>query len=307
MSEETTNTNNAHLGLELSDFAQAPSMWRVFWNEIVRDKAALIALFLFIAINIAVFALAATMDPVEARRTNTQARNLPPSEEHFMGTDPVGRDMWNQLILGARNSLLIAYGLTAATGAIGVFLGLFSGVKGGHVDNIIMRVVDTWTMLPAFMIIIVIATVWSVGTPLALMGVLIAFGWAGRTRFLRAVALQQGSMDYVAASKTLGTRNMTIIFREVMPNMLSTIVVNLVLGLAFNIGIETGLSILGFGLTFDTPSLGTLIGHSLNPAHMQNRWWLWVPAVILIVTLTLSINAVGQALNRAADAKRRRA
>jgi peptide/nickel transport system permease protein len=85
------------------------------------------------------------------------------------------------------------------------------------------------------------------------------------------------------------------------------VVVNMTLSLAGSIGMETGLSILGFGLSFETPSLGTLVGHAMNPVHMQRRWWMWMPAVILILIISLAITFVGQALNRAADSRQRRA
>ena len=92
---------------------------------------------------------------------------------------------------------------------------------------------------------------------------------------------------------------------QVLPNLSSIIIVNMTLNLAGNIGIETGLSYLGFGLPESVPSLGTLISYSTNPDVMQNKWWVWLPAALLILVLMLCINFVGQALKRAADARQR--
>jgi peptide/nickel transport system permease protein len=94
-------------------------------------------------------------------------------------------------------------------------------------------------------------------------------------------------------------------FREVLPNIGSLIIVNLTLNLAANMGLETGLTFLGFGLPFSTPSLGTLISYASVPENMQNRPWQWLPASLLIVVMMLCINFVGQAVKRAADAKQR--
>jgi peptide/nickel transport system permease protein len=94
-------------------------------------------------------------------------------------------------------------------------------------------------------------------------------------------------------------------FREVLPNIGSLIIVNLTLNLAGNMGLETGLTFLGFGLPFNTPSLGTLISYAAIPENMQKRWWQWLPASLLIVIMMLCINFVGQAIKRAADAKQR--
>jgi peptide/nickel transport system permease protein len=136
--------------------------------------------------------------------------------------------------------------------------------------------------------------------------ILMIFSWPFMARQIRMVTLQQGVMDYVKASKTLGTPNIVIIFREVVPNVVSFMVVNLTLMVASSMGIETGLTILGFGLNIRTPSLGLLIQNAMEPFNMQNRPWQWLPAAFLILVMTLCINYVGQAVNRAADARRRR-
>ncbi|MCL2285453.1 MAG: ABC transporter permease subunit, partial [Firmicutes bacterium] len=131
------------------------------------------------------------------------------------------------------------------------------------------------------------------------------FTWMSFAGLIRIKALQQGRLDYVAASKTLGTPNIVIIFREVLPNLVSIIVSQFTLSLAGNMGIETGLTFLGFGLPFGTPSLGRLVFYARTPANLTNRLWLWLPAALLIIIMMLCINFVGQALNRAADAKKR--
>jgi len=118
--------------------------------------------------------------------------------------------------------------------------------------------------------------------------------------------LQERELDYVQASRTLGSSNMKIIFSQVLPNLSSIIIVNLTLSLANNIGLESGLSFLGFGFPESTPSLGTLVSYATNPQTLQYRWWIWLPASLLILVLMLSINNVGQALKRATDARQRR-
>ena len=112
--------------------------------------------------------------------------------------------------------------------------------------------------------------------------------------------------DYVQASKTLGSSNFKIMFSQVLPNLSSIIIVSMTLNLAANIGLESGLSFLGFGFPESTPSLGTLVSYARNPQTLEFRWWIWLPASLLILVLMLSINNVGQALKRATDARQRR-
>jgi peptide/nickel transport system permease protein len=133
-----------------------------------------------------------------------------------------------------------------------------------------------------------------------------AFLWMGIARLIRSKALQEKELDYVKASKTLGTSDFKIMFFQVLPNLSSIIIVTMTLNLAGNIGIESGLSFLGFGFPESTPSLGTLISYARNPQTLELRWWIWLPASILIFVLMLSINNVGQALKRATDARQLR-
>jgi len=276
------------------------------WREIYNDKIALIGLILFCVIVATVYIWAFLIDPVEAHTVNLRAMRNPPCREFWLGTDSAGRPMLEQFILSARNSFSIAFLITLGGAAIGITFGLFAGFYGGHVDNVLMRLMNLYTMIPTMMIVIVFIVLipnYSVITfSLLMIGL---FAWLGSASLIRIKALQQGRLDYVAASKTLGTPNIVIIFREVLPNLVSIIVSSLTLSLATNMGIETGLTFLGFGLPFGTPSLGRLVFYARTPANLTGRLWLWLPAALLIIIMMLCINFVGQALNRAADAKKR--
>jgi peptide/nickel transport system permease protein len=133
-----------------------------------------------------------------------------------------------------------------------------------------------------------------------------AFLWMGIARLIRSKALQERELDYIKASRTVGTSHAGIIFKHVLPNLSSIIIVSMTLNLAANIGLESGLSFLGFGFPEDTPSLGTLVSYARNAQTLESRPWIWLPASSLILVLMLSINNVGQALKRAADARQRR-
>jgi len=277
------------------------------WREIKRDKLAFVGLIVFVAIVATVYIWSIFIDSSAAAVVNIRLRQHPPSSAHILGTDSGGRDMLTQLILSARNSFNIAFIVTFGGAILGIVFGLFAGFYGKHVDNILMRVLDFIGMVPAIMLIIVFVAMipnYSVFTFSVMM--ILIFSWQGTARIIRVKALQQGSLDYVSASKTLGTPNIVIMFREVLPNLVSIIVSNITINMAANMGIETGLTFLGFGLPFGTPSLGRLVHYARTPTNMTERVWLWLPAALLIIIMMLSINFVGQALNRVADAKKRR-
>jgi len=275
-------------------------------KEIYNDPIALISFCLFWIIIIGTLLWYFAIDSEIATRVYPLNRDQAPSAAHILGTDPGGRDVVDMLVLGARNSFLIAFAVTILSGLLGIGLGLVAGFYGGHIDNVIMRIIDTWLMLPFLMIVIVLVRMMPGYTTIHFVLIMTAFTWMGRGRIVRAKALQQSQLDYVTASKTLGTPNIIIMVREVLPNLVSVIMVNMTLSLATNMGIETGLTFLGFGLPVHTPSLGTLISYGIAPATLQNRMWQWLPAALLIVILMLCIYNVGQALSRGADVKQRR-
>ncbi|MFR4287075.1 MAG: ABC transporter permease [Enterococcus italicus] len=224
---------------------------------------------------------------------------------YLLGADEGGRDVFGLLVIGARNSILIGFAITIITSIIGVAVGIISGYYGGIVDTILMRIVDFVMILPIMLIIIVLVTIVPKYSAWSLVWIMSAFYWVGKARLFRAKTLSESRRDYVSASKTLGTSDFKIMFREVMPNLSSLIITNLTMNFAANIGIETSLTFLGFGLPMNTPSLGTLIAYATNAEVLTSKLWVWLPASLLILVLMLSINYVGQAFKRSADARQR--
>ena len=282
------------------------SIWKTMWNEIRHDKIALIGFILFILIMVTVYTWSIFIDEQAMMRADFANRNAGPDSNAILGYDPLGRSMLPQLIISARNSFNMAFIVTIVGVAFGMIIGLLSGYYGGHIDNVMMRILDFWNMVPALMLIIIFVAITPNYTVVqfALM-FMIVYAWQSTARLIRAMTFRQGTLDYVSASKTLGTPNLIIIFREILPNLVSIATANLTIQLAMNIGFETGLTFLGFGLPFGIPSLGRLVFYAATPQALRFYWWQWLPAALLIVITMLCINFIGQALNRAADAKKR--
>ncbi|GKU78287.1 peptide ABC transporter permease [Paenibacillus sp. L3-i20] len=284
----------------------SPSSWRILWREIVRDKLALASLIFIGLVIVLVYGLSLFLNQEQIVSVDLFALNQPPSAEFWLGTDYGGRDIFGQLIIGTRNSLSIALLVTLFTGIIGIFLGLMSGFFGGTIDNIFMRIIDFFSILPTLMIVIAFVTAVPKYNVMSFALIMTAFLWMGIARMIRSKALQEKEQEYVHASKTVGSTPFNIMFKQVLPNLSSIIIVTMTLNFAANIGLESALSFLGFGFPESTPSLGTLVSYARNPQTLEFRWWIWLPASLLILVLMLSINNVGQALKRAADAKQRR-
>ncbi len=290
---------------------QSPTALSVIVNEFKKDKLATFCLFFLLILFTFIFISANFIDPKEFTKVvlGKDVQYMKPdftSWEHFFGTDIAGRSILFQLIVGARNSILIGFAVTIMTNAIGILVGLTIGYFGGVIDDISMRIIDFMTVLPSLLIVIVFVTLipnYSMWHFVFIMGI---FYWTGTARLVRSKALSEGRRDYVNASKTMGTNDFKIMFGGILPNISSIIIVNLTLAFAGNIGIETGLTYLGFGLPTGTPSLGTLVSYARDSVVLKEKFWVWLPASVLILLMMLSINYIGQALRRASDAKQRK-
>lgn len=296
--------------------ASSPPMGiKVIAREFMRDKLALFSLVLLIVILVTVFIWSFIIDQDAVTTVSLWDSYLPPmsmSEDPFhegtryiLGTDSAGRDIFGLLLIGARNSIILGWSVTVVTSAIGIVVGILAAYYAGLVDNILMRIIDFIMILPQLMIIIIFVTIVPNYNVVTFAMILIVFNWHGPARFIRGRALTVGRLDFISASRTMGTPSLVIMLREMMPNISSLIIVNLTLNFAGSIGLETGLSYLGFGLPTGTPSLGTLVSYATNPDILENRAWVWLPASTLILVLVLCINYVGRALQRSADAKQR--
>ena len=283
-----------------------PGGFRVIAREFMKDKVALASFIILVTILLTVFIGAMVLNQEEVMKVNLMGRYLEPGVDgHILGTDEGGKDIFGQLIIGARNSIVIGFSITIITSIVGVSLGVISGYYGGRLDGFMMRIVDFIMFLPQLMMIIVFVTVIKNYTIFHFVAIMSVFYWTFKARLFRTRTLSESRLDYVSASKTLGTSDFMIMFREILPNLSSLIIVNLTLNFAGNIGIETSLTYLGFGLPATVPSLGTLISNARNADILENKTWIWLPAAIFILVMMLCINYIGQAFQRAADAKQR--
>jgi len=320
MKEKEEIERNTDATAEEQGKASTPPMgFKVIIREFKKDKVAMFALGVLALILLVTGIWYIRLDSAEVMQVDILRNFAEPAEFSWdlvvdawngeqslvLGADEYGRDVFQQLFLAAGNSILIAVAVTSIIAVIGITLGLISGYYGGTVDNVIMRITDFVMTLPTTMIIIVFLVVVPEYTIASFIFIMSIFAWTGYTRIVRSKALSESKLDYISASKTMGTPTWKIIIQQMLPNITSLIMVQLILSYAGNIGLETGLTFLGFGLPDQIPSLGRLVSAATTPFNLENRPWVWLPASTLILVLMLCINYVGQALKRSTDAKQR--
>ena len=266
----------------------------------LRHKAAVAGLVVFVLLLLMAFC-APLLAPYDPNRI-FDTFDAPPSAAHLLGTDSVGRDVVSRLVYGARVSLSVGVGAVLVYVIIGVTLGLIAGYYGRWVDIGVMRVTDVFMSFPYFMVILVLVSV--LGPSLITIIAVIGFmAWPPIARLVRGSVLTIKQSDYVRAGVSLGYGTPRIMFKHILPNALSPIVVNATFGVAQAIILESGLSFLGMGVRPPAASWGNMLKEAQSITVLSSQPWLWLPAGLMILIAVLAINFIGDGLRDALEAR----
>ncbi|MBE5807707.1 MAG: ABC transporter permease [Clostridiales bacterium] len=268
------------------------------WRRFSRHRVAVVCLALLCAMI-----LAAAFAPLTAPYSPTKpvgAFSDPPSPEHILGTDKIGRDMFSRILYAMRESLLVGFLATAISTALGVLLGLVSGWAGGAVDKAIMGFTDMVMSFPYILLVLVAAAIFEPGL-LSIVLILGFVDWPGVARLVRGNVLSLRETNFIKSDITAGMPITRILFSELLPNTIAPVLVYATSVFALSILDEAALSFLGMGIQPPTPSLGNMLNGAESLSVLTGKPWLWVPAGTAIVMLVVCINFVGDALRDALD------
>ena len=273
-----------------------PELWRTG-----RGKIGLILLALFLIYGAAGFL--AYENPPPAGYT-VDDRFRAPSLDELLGTDNLGRSVWEQLAVGAGISLAVGAAATAIAVLIGAAVGVASGYTGGRFDQLAMGVTDMFITIPALPLIIVLAAVLSRGLP-TIIAVIGVTSWAVPARLIRAEVLSQRERTFILRAKAIGMRPLHIMWSHVLPNVAGIVLANAVLLTAAAVLTEAVLAFLGLG----DPSLiswGKMLQNAFSSgATSLGYWWVLIPPGLMITLLVLAFTLVGNALTDVLDPRRR--
>ena len=246
---------------------------------------------ILIIVSIAVFApFIARYDPTAI---NINEALTPPSAEHILGTDQLGRDLFSRMVFATRISVLIGFVAVGIAAIIGVILGSIAGYFGGKIDSIIMRFADVMLCFPTLFLILAVVAI--LGPSIFNIMIIIGFtSWMGMARLIRAEILALKNRDFILASRVLGASNLFIIIKHLLPNGISPVLVSFVFGVAGAILTETSLSFIGLGVQPPQPSWGNILME--GKSAMGVGWWVILfPGLAILITV-MSFNLLGEYL-----------
>lgn len=270
-----------------------------FWKKLTAHKSGLIG-FVIVSIVLITGIAAPLLAPFDPYAIDMDNSLKAPSFEHPCGTDFFGRDLLSRLIYGARISLIVGVLSRIIAVALGALLGLVAGYFGGRVDGVIMRLADVTLAYPGLLLLIAVMAV--VGPSMVSLFIALGIvGWAGVARVIRSQVLSLREREYILAIKSLGGSSPIILFRHLLPNCVSQLLVVFSMGLGMAIMAESSLSFLGLGAQPPAPSWGTMISSGLSYLRV-NPWLSVAPGLVITITV-LGFNLLGDALRDLLDPK----
>jgi len=271
-------------------------LFDVVWRQLRHNRMALVGAGIILIMFL--MAAVASFTSVDPSAINIAQSYLPPSIDHPFGTDDLGREVFVRMLYGARISLLVGFVAVGISTLIGIVLGSLAGYYGGWIDTLVMRFVDIMLCFPTFFLILAVIafldpSIWNIMIVIGLTS------WMGVTRLIRAEFLSLRQRDFVLAAQALGASDFRLIFRHILPNAMSPVLVSATLGVAGAILTESALSFLGIGVQPPTPSWGNML--IVGKQTLGSAWWLSVIPGLAILITVLGYNLFGEGIRDALD------
>lgn len=266
-----------------------------------KSVSAMAGLVIIVALVFAAI-LAPWTSPYDPLDVDLPSRLMAPSFQHFFGTDSAGRDIFSRVLFGARTSLVAAIGIVLLAASIGTLFGLASGYVGGRFDLLIMRVTDVFLAFPTFLLAILLAATLGPGMSTLLISVAVPL-WPEYARLVRGSTLSERNKEFIEAAVASGENSVSILFRQILPNVLSPLLVKGTIDIGSSVLWAAGLSFLGLGIQPPMPEWGNMV--SAGRSYLATKIWVAGFPGLAILLATLAFNLAGDGFRDALDPKLR--
>jgi peptide/nickel transport system permease protein len=269
-----------------------------FWARFSRHRIAVLGAVILAVLAISCYG-AAFIAPYDQDEQDLLLGPTPPSWDHLLGTDELGRDYLTEILYAGQLSLSLSLGVALMATAIGVFIGAVAGYRGGWLDDLFMRITDLFLVVPA--IALLALALQGLGrNPLSIVLVLSLIGWTYIARVVRGQVLSLREREFIDAARVIGAKDHQVLIRHILPNLGGLIAVNVALAVAGAIIIESTLSFLGFGVQPPQTSWGNMLSQASGLIGTSKVYLLYFPGLFILITV-LAVNFVGDGLRDALD------
>lgn len=269
-----------------------------FRRSLVKDPWAMLAIAFLVVVTV-VALIAPVIVPDDVNSPDFGARLVPPlTDGHIAGTDQLGRDVWDRMLLGARISLFVGFATVICAALIGVPIGMLAGYHGGWLDTILMRLVDVQLSFPFILLALTISAILGLGLQNIIITLIIA-GWIEYARVARGETLVVREREFVQAALLNGAGSGRIFLQHILPNILTPMIVIGTLQVARFIIAEASISFLGFGVQPPTPAWGSMVSEGLD--YIFSAWWLITLPGLALALVALAVNITGDWLRDTLD------
>ena len=290
-----------NLSIKEQNKSAASSLLKKNVRKFMRNRLAVFGLVVVLIMTIA--CIGGMIAGVDYATPNLPSMKKPPSAEHIFGTDTIGRDLFARVLYGGCYSIFIGVFCAVLSSVIGAALGAIAGYKGGWADWFIVRVSEIFLAFPQLVLVMMLVAILNNRSMGNMLFVFVVTGWMTTFRMVRNEFMSLKNETYVKVCEAFGMSWSNIMFKQILPNVMSPIIVSTTTNVAFFILQEAALSFIGLGVADSTPTWGNILNAAKSVAVVTDNWWIWVFPGAAITLFVLAINFFGDGLRDVLDAK----
>lgn len=294
-------SNSVSTSIKNQNKSAASSMFKRNVRKFMNNKLALFGLIVVAAITIA--CIVGFVMGVDYNTPVLPEMKKPPSGLHFFGTDTIGRDLYARVLIGGCYSIIIGVFCAVMSSVIGAALGAVSGYFGGKIDTLLIRISEIFQAFPQLVLVMMLVAIVNKRGLGNLLFIFVFTGWMTTFRMVRNEFMSLKGETYVKVCEAFGMSKNNIMFKQILPNVMSPIIVSTTTNVAFFILQEAALSFIGLGVADSTPTWGNILNAAKSVSVVTNQWWIWLFPGLAISLFVLAINFLGDGLRDVLDAK----
>ena len=294
-------SENATMSIKEQNKSASSSLMKKNIRKFLRNKLAVFGLVVVVAMTIA--CVGAMVMGIDYATPNPTIMKQAPSAAHMFGTDTIGRDLLSRVLYGGCYSIFIGVFCAVLSSVVGAVLGALAGYFGGWIDTCIIRVSEVFQAFPQLVLVMMMVAILGTRGLGNMLFIFVFTGWMTTFRMVRNEFMSLKNETYVKVCEAFGMSGTNIMFKQILPNVLTPIIVSTTTNVAYFILQEASLSFIGLGVADSTPTWGNILNAAKSIAVVQNQWWMWVFPGLAISLFVLAINFLGDGLRDVLDAK----